>query len=83
MGLEPTTFTLATCKPTPANGHNDNDLRARDLAARSACAARSAENPLVDAELRALVDAWPALPDAVKVGILAMVRASADGGQTE
>lgn len=36
-----------------------------------------------DPDLRAVVDAWPMLPDAVKAGILAMVRTSIDGGQTE
>ena len=31
------------------------------------------EAPL-DADLAAVVDAWPALPDAIKAGILAMIR---------
>ena len=29
-----------------------------------------------DTDLRAVADAWPTLPDALKTGILAMVRAS-------
>ena len=31
-----------------------------------------------DPELAVLVDAWPELPEAIKVGILAMVRAARD-----
>jgi len=34
----------------------------------------------ISQDLQALIDAWPALPDAIKAGILAMVRA-AGGGQ--
>jgi len=30
-------------------------------------------------DLQALIDAWPALPDAIKAGILAMVRAAGGG----
>jgi hypothetical protein len=41
-----------------------------------------AENlPPIDPGLAALIDAWPALPEAVKAGILAMVRAT--GGTTK
>jgi hypothetical protein len=29
-----------------------------------------------DADLQAISDAWPALPDAIKAGILAMVKAT-------
>jgi hypothetical protein len=33
--------------------------------------------PMVaDAELQAVIEAWPALPEPIRVGILAMVRAS-------
>ena len=34
-----------------------------------------AYGPETDPDLAALVDAWPSLPDAVKAGILAMVKA--------
>jgi len=73
MGLEPTTFTLATCTPTEAKDRIHNGLDDSTGDARSAIAARSAENP----DLRAVIDAWPDLPDAVRAGILAMVKASA------
>jgi hypothetical protein len=32
-----------------------------------------------DADLQALVEAWPSLPDAIKAGIRAMVHASSSG----
>ncbi|MDD4890077.1 MAG: hypothetical protein PHU85_09110 [Phycisphaerae bacterium] len=32
------------------------------------------------ADLRTLIDAWPNLPDALKAGIVAMVRAAGTGG---
>jgi len=34
----------------------------------------------LDADLQALIAAWPTLPDAIKAGILAMVKASGKGG---
>lgn len=34
-----------------------------------------------DADLRAVVDAWPTLSAAVRAGILAMVRASLEGAR--
>jgi len=47
------------------------------LAARSACAARSAkeletEEPYAD--LAQVIKAWPDLPEAIKAGILAMIK---------
>ena len=39
------------------------------------------KNAAIDPELRAVADAWPTLPDAVKAGILAMVRAAAQSGE--
>ncbi|MGA2035589.1 MAG: hypothetical protein ABSG68_25350 [Thermoguttaceae bacterium] len=36
--------------------------------------ALGAQDGAIDPELRAIIDAWPALPDAIKAGILAMVR---------
>ena len=37
----------------------------------------------MSADLVAIMDAWPSLPDALKAGIVAMVKASAkvEGGQ--
>jgi len=39
------------------------------------------ESAAIDPELRAVVDAWPTLPDAIKAGISAMVRAAAQSGE--
>ena len=36
---------------------------------------RANKRPVTDAELAALTEAWPMLPDPVKAGILAMVKA--------
>jgi hypothetical protein len=33
-------------------------------------------NPNIDPALAALIDAWPTLPEAIRAGILAMVRAA-------
>ena len=45
-------------------------------------ASESAAFPSLDGylatELQAVIDAWPALPEAVKVGILAMVQTTRD-----
>ena len=35
------------------------------------------ENQPADGDLRRLIDAWPALPDALRAGIVAMVEAAA------
>lgn len=59
--------------PTHSSGKIDNSEYS---AAESAAA--GAENGPVDPDLQAVIDAWPALPAAVKAGILAMVRAAKD-----
>ena len=47
------------------------------------CAAPGAavqiDNSTLDPDLQTIIDRWPALPDAVKAGILAMVQASSGG----
>jgi len=40
------------------------------------CGALGAQNAPLDADLAAVVDAWPKLPEAIKTGILAMVTAA-------
>jgi len=46
----------------------------------AACGADSGaptpSNTIIDPALAALIDAWPTLPDAIRAGILAMVRAA-------
>ena len=39
-------------------------------------AAVDARNPPIDFDLTEVIERWPALPDAVRTGILAMVRAT-------
>ncbi len=76
MGLGPTTFTLATCKPTEAKLNDDNELRDSCAGTCSAFAARSTESRPDDTDLMAVAFAWRSLPAAVRVGIVAMVRAA-------
>ena len=40
------------------------------------CAAVDAQSAPVDARLAEVIDAWPALPEEIKAGILAMVKAA-------
>ncbi len=91
IGFEPTTFTLATCKPTQANQRTDNDLAIGAAPARSAFSARTTHEtadsvdsvPSSSRELDALIAAWPKLPEAVRAGIVAMVRASVESQTSE
>ena len=39
-------------------------------------ACESQNGPAIDAELARVLDAWPTLPEAIRVGILAMVEAA-------
>ena len=40
--------------------------------------AESGDPAPIDADLRRLIDAWPTLPDPVRAGIIAMVKAVAN-----
>jgi len=44
-------------------------------------AAVDAENTPIDADLQAVIQRWPELPEAVKAGIVAMVQAAGDGAE--
>ena len=46
---------------------------------RSTCAAVDPDLTAIDDDLRAIIDRWGDLPEAVKAGILAMVRATERG----
>ena len=43
-------------------------------------ATENAPSRPADADLAAIIDAWPALPGAIKAGILAMVKAASEKG---
>ena len=81
MGFEPTTFTLATCKPTETRPCAGKDLAPPSPPPRSACAARSTPNQTkkdqMDPDLAALIRAWPHLPRAIRTGFMAMIDAVA------
>ena len=84
IGLEPTTFTLATSSAPAANSRDDKDLAKPPHPPRGACAARSAEDParpsgsttVSGPDLTMIVAAWAELPVAIKAGIAAMVEAA-------
>ncbi|MFH1998074.1 MAG: hypothetical protein ABIK28_00270 [Planctomycetota bacterium] len=40
------------------------------------CGAVDAQSDPIDADLLAIIDAWPVLPEAVKANIVAMVKAA-------
>jgi hypothetical protein len=46
------------------------------LASRTPASSSAAVAAEVSPDLQALIDAWPALPDAIKAGIVAMVKAA-------
>ena len=74
---QPHTGQLISNQRTPP--HNDsqgNKLPSKAPTGAAARAAVSAENSPIDPDLQALIEAWPDLSDAVKAGILAMVRAA-------
>ena len=52
-----------------------NDLQRPKLSAGAESGALGADSPLIDSDLQVIVTAWPALPEAVRAGILAMIGA--------
>ncbi len=68
--------------PLPENGEASSS---KDLqqAAGGCAASDAADDPIAHAHdpgLQAVVEAWPALPSAVRAGVLAMVRAAVGAG---
>ena len=55
---------------------NNNDLENPQDQGAAECAADSGKTPEIDADLWRVVDAWADLPEAVRVGIVAMVEAA-------
>ncbi len=56
------------------NTNNANELQQSAIPSGAESGAVGARIPTVDADLAALIDRWPALPEAVRRGIMAMVR---------
>ena len=90
MGLEPTTFTLATCLPIPTNVCSDNDLATsptttdskNDSAqnAKIALNTDSASVELGETELASVMAAWATLPEAIRTRILGLVEGATAAG---
>jgi hypothetical protein len=62
MGIEPTQHSLENCTNRAPGGAKSGAL--------------APERPAIDPALAALIDAWPTLPEAIRAGIVALVRAS-------
>ena len=65
---------------TKARGHSTTHDQTGACESRSATPSSSPSssggNPPLNDDLRGLIDAWPSLPEPVRVGIVAMVRAA-------
>jgi hypothetical protein len=74
-GVEPPTHGFSVRQQTP---ENTGKTQVSDAAGADAGAVetKTAQFP---PDLQALIDAWPTLPDAIRAGILAMVRAARTG----
>lgn len=62
MGIEPTEQSLGNSTRLGPGG--------------AKCGASGTEKPIIDSALAALIHAWPTLPEAIRAGILALVRAA-------
>jgi hypothetical protein len=62
MGVEPTPDSLGNATICAQGGAKSGAL--------------APQQPIIDPALAALIDAWPTLPESIRAGILAMVRAA-------
>ena len=76
LGLEPRTYGVTGRDVPAANIKSVKGLRLAPYPS-AAPAQRAAQS--VPSELREVMDAWPSLPEAVRAGIVAMIRAAAKG----
>lgn len=65
-GLEPLSTTV----------HANKELRESAPQGGAESGAVGAQTPPIDPDLQAVVKAWPGLPESVRAGIVAMVRAA-------
>jgi hypothetical protein len=70
-------------EPGCVTGSNDKGLRQSLEGGAAKCAANRDQNRPSDPHLTLIIDAWPKLPEAVKAGIMAMVKASAGEGEDQ
>ena len=75
VGFEPTTFGFEVRCKDSATASEANGLRLPPDPVGLPLAIDVRQSEPLDTDLAVIVDAWPSLPDAVKAGILAMVRA--------
>jgi hypothetical protein len=73
----------AIVNPHEKTGHFENSASSGGADCNALDAGNPAGNPPDDPDLVAILGAWPPLPDAIKAGILAMVKAAGgkSGGQ--
>ena len=72
-------MTPAGFEPAGASPCGDKDLRNRPARSGAVSGAVPVEKPPAgDPDLAQVITAWPTLPDAVKAGIVAMVKAAKD-----
>ena len=71
MGLE-------GLEPVNVTKRKGNELRDVEDVSGAESGAVGAEKALIDADLAAVIDAWPNLPEAIRAGIVAMVRAAVE-----
>ena len=86
VGFEPTTFGFEvrerdSIKGTRSKGLRQGAAAVAELLPNDTCQTPPISAPLADPDLAAVVDAWPALPEAIKAGILAMVNAASESGK--
>jgi hypothetical protein len=67
MGVEPTLDSLENPTISAQGGAKSGAL--------------ASQQPIIDPALAALIDAWPTLPEAIRAGILAIVRAAVPEGR--
>ena len=81
-GLEPSTFSLEGCTPSNVSSRKHNELQNRSLDETAPALNPERNSAHIDSDLSAVVKAWPALPNALKTGIMAIVT-SASGDRQE
>lgn len=63
-----------------SNNPSESRGKRESATARSKNVAILEDSLAIDPDLAAVIDAWPDLPDAVRAGIVAMVRAATEEG---